>query len=91
MESLTARQSEVLAFIREYLQTHGYSPSVRDVAAHFGCTANGASCHLAALKAKGAITRDVSVARSIRIVGQLLDTIPVSEEGTASCVLAETD
>lgn len=65
---MTARQTEVLGFIRFYLETHGYSPSVRDVAAHFEITVNGAAGHIAALERKGAIKKAVSVARSIRVV-----------------------
>lgn len=91
MDTLTPRQSEILAFIREYLQTHGYSPSVRDVAVHFGLCINGAACHLVALQRKGAIVRGVSVARSIRVVNPLPNTIPVAEVESRSCDLAEVD
>jgi len=68
MESLTPRQFEILAFIREYLQTYSYSPSVRDVAAHFGISVPGAQKHIEALVRRGAIEKSVSTARSIRVV-----------------------
>ena len=33
---LTKKQSEVLDFIREHLEEHGYAPSYREIADHFG-------------------------------------------------------
>ena len=67
MTTLTARQIEVLDFVRSYAQGRGYSPSVRDVAEHFGTVPSGAKGHLDALERKGAITRTPGIARSIRI------------------------
>lgn len=67
MTTLTTRQTEVLNFVRSYVQEHEYSPSVRDVAEHFGMVPSGAKGHLDALEGKGAIVRTPGIARSIRV------------------------
>jgi len=66
--TLTSRQKEAEQFIRDYHETHGYAPSVRDVAAWLRISANGAVCHLSALKRKGRILWTPHVARSLRVV-----------------------
>lgn len=65
---LTTRQATVEQFVREYHETRGYSPSVRDVAAWLGISAMGAMGHLRALKRKGRILWDQHTPRSIRLV-----------------------
>lgn len=58
MVDLTARQQKVLDFISRYSQTHGYSPTLRDIAAHLGVISNfGVNRHLDALEKKGWITQ----------------------------------
>ncbi len=63
----TPRQVEILAFIEGFTAEHSYAPSVREIAAEFGFTPNGAQSHLNALELRGAIQRTRGVARSIRI------------------------
>lgn len=61
MVDLTARQQKVLDFISRYSQTHGYSPTLRDIAAHLGVISNfGVNRHLDALEKKGWITQSGS-------------------------------
>ncbi|MFZ2947913.1 MAG: hypothetical protein WA003_00385 [Desulfuromonadaceae bacterium] len=36
MIDLTVRQQKVLNFISRFAQTHDYSPTLRDIAAHIG-------------------------------------------------------
>lgn len=65
--TLTARQAEVLAFIKANSGLFG--PSVRQIAAQFGFRSpNGVICHLDALEKKGFITRRPKVARGIEVV-----------------------
>jgi repressor LexA len=60
--SLTARQSEILAFI----ESQPYPPTVREIGEFFGITSpNGVSCHLKALERKGVILRKAHKARDI--------------------------
>jgi len=63
---LTDRQAETAEIVRQYIEEHEYSPSVRDVAKQLGVTVNGATRHLDVLEEKGVIRRTSGVARSIR-------------------------
>lgn len=65
--NLTPRQTEVLEHVRDYMVVRGYSPSIREIAAHFGISVNGAAGHLDALERKGEIVREPGVARTIRM------------------------
>lgn len=64
---ITPRQNAVLAFVCDFRAEHGYSPSLREIAAHLVVTLNAANGHVHALEAKGLIDRDEGVARSIRL------------------------
>ncbi len=51
---LTPRQAQVLEFINQYLDEHGYPPTVREVAANFGFRSpRAAHDHMKALQRKG--------------------------------------
>lgn len=53
---LTARQSEIIDFIRDHIRRRGYAPSVREIGREVGITSpNGVMCHLKALRKKGLI------------------------------------
>ncbi len=69
MRELTERQKEVLNFIKEYIEDHSYSPSVRDIAGRFGITVKAAHDHLKALERKGATHSASGISRSTGIVG----------------------
>ena len=63
---LTARQAEVLAFIRQ--NSHLYGPSVREIAAGIGVKSpNGVVCHLKALERKGFVRRIKGRARGLEV------------------------
>ncbi len=64
---LTARQAQVLEFIRANMAY--YSPTVRQIAQEFNIRSpNGVVCHLNALEKKGLITIRRNVARGIEVV-----------------------
>lgn len=65
---LTARQREVLDYLRLFVRQRGFPPTVRDAAADFGVQHHAIVQHLKALEAKGYIERDAAIARGIRIV-----------------------
>jgi repressor LexA len=70
VDPLTTRQREVLDYLRQYRDRHGYMPTVREVADRFNIGSNnGVVCHLLALEKKGFIQRDPVKARAIRLVG----------------------
>ena len=66
---LTAKQAAVLLFLKGFTRKHGYQPSMREMAKHFGWPHHtGVICHLRALEKKGLI-RLAGEARAIRIRG----------------------
>ncbi len=68
MKNLTARQSEVLAYIREYIIESGMPPTRADIAKALGFrSANAAEDHLKALARKGAIELIPGTSRGIRL------------------------
>lgn len=68
MRGLSARQKEVLEFLKTYLASNGMAPSVGEVAEHFGVASSTASGHLRALRKKHCLSRS-SRARSIVLTG----------------------
>jgi repressor LexA len=65
MAQLTIRQKEVLDFIRQEQGRTGYSPSSREIQAHFGFSSQTAAMnHLRALEKKRFIVRTPGKARS---------------------------
>ena len=64
---LTARQQQVLAFIRDNMALYG--PTCREIAAHIGASSpHAATVHLDALEKKGWITRDPGKPRNIKVL-----------------------
>jgi repressor LexA len=62
---LTARQRRMLTFIGDYIDQHGYPPSVREIGAGTGLKALGSVLYqLGQLEAKGAIERPPGDRRS---------------------------
>lgn len=76
MKDLTARQREVLAFVRSFTERHGAPPTVREIGERFGFTARAAFDHLRALERKGMLHRRVTDKRVSR-------TLVLSERGQA--------
>ena len=64
---LTARQEEVLSYIRDFIEKNGYSPSFREIGSHFGINAKSVHDHIHALGAKVAITFRRYIPRTISI------------------------
>jgi repressor LexA len=68
MSDLTSRQSEVLGFIREFMDETGMPPTRAEIAAKLGFrSANGAEEHLRALQRKGAIELMPGTSRGIQL------------------------
>lgn len=68
MTRLTNRQSLVLEMIREMIESRGFSPTSRELAAKLGITQTGAVNHIQALQRKGYISLIKGQARTIRIL-----------------------
>jgi repressor LexA len=66
MIELTPRQSKILKFIRDSIAKHGFSPTIREIAAQFKIRSpNGVESHLRALERKGLIDRQSQKSRTI--------------------------
>ena len=70
MLTLTARQQQILDFIREFIQAEGYPPTRAEIARALGFrSANAAEDHLKALARKGAIELQGGASRGIKLPG----------------------
>jgi repressor LexA len=78
-KSLSAKQSSILRFIRDFIREHDYPPSIRDI--QDGCGISSTSVvdyNLKALERLGYIRRDREVSRAIELVGRArMRTVPV--------------
>lgn len=69
MSKLTKRQAEILEFLREWIEEHGYPPTRIEIAQTLGFRSpNAAEDHLKALARKGAIEMISGASRGIRLV-----------------------
>jgi repressor LexA len=76
---LTWRQRKVLRVIREWVQTRGYPPSMREIGDAVGLTSTSSvSYQLSILQRKGYLYRDVGRARTMEV--RLPDRPPVRPE-----------
>jgi repressor LexA len=80
-EPLTKRQKEVLDYVTQFIEMHGYAPSYREIASYFkyGSVATVAE-HIESLVSKGMLQKGDNEARSIQLVKTAdvdLDAAPV--------------
>ncbi len=69
MNTLTARQQEILDFIRERIGSDGVPPSLAEIAEAFGFADPSSAQHfVSALVAKGALLREPGKRRNLRLV-----------------------
>lgn len=67
---LTKRQEETLSYIKSYIATKGYPPTVREIAKELGVSSPATiHAHLAKLEEKGFIRKEDSKNRAIEITG----------------------
>ena len=68
MEYLTKRQKEILDYVVEFMDHHGYAPSYREIGEHFGLSSVATVAdHLYNLKQKGFLDKDYNCARSLQL------------------------
>jgi len=90
MNKLTARQSEVLEFIRTYIDDVGYPPTRADIARKLGFRSpNASEEHLKALARKGAIEMIPGTSRGIRLPEVVTGVPIVGRVAAGSPILAE--
>lgn len=64
---LTPKQKQILDYIKKYIKTKGYSPSLEEVGKHFGLAKSTIHQHIEALKEKGYLNKVNYQARTIEI------------------------
>ena len=68
MQPLTRRQREILDFLAEFIQQHGYAPSLEEIGRRFGLSSLATvHKHLTNLEAKGFIRRAWNRSRSVEL------------------------
>jgi SOS-response transcriptional repressor LexA len=67
--TMTKTQAKLLAFIRDYIAEHGYSPMIREMAAGIGAHRETTRLALKRLHERGFITKNYRQQRSVRIIG----------------------
>jgi repressor LexA len=68
MKGLTNRQHEVLEFIKSYIVSHKYPPTIREVAEFFKISVKGSYDHIKALEKKKYIKCNVNRSRAIEVI-----------------------
>ena len=96
MDKLTARQAEILEFLRECCREAGNAPTYREIAAHFGFRSpKAATDHVNVLEKKGYVRRRGGRSRGIELVSSERsfgnDTIPVPLLGQISAGFPDTE
>lgn len=68
MRKLSEKLKETLDYIKDYIKSNGFPPTLRDIGKHFGIYTKAALDRLRRLEMKGYIKRQEGIARSISIV-----------------------
>ena len=65
---LTERQKEILAFICNFLASHGFPPTIREIGTYFHIAPASALGHLHALEVKGFVRRTPAKSRCLEVL-----------------------
>ncbi len=77
-QTLTARQKEILEFIREFITSRGFPPTIREICSQFHFRSlRTVQVHLSKLEVKGYIRRRTGASRGLEILGSLIPGIPI--------------
>ena len=79
---LTARQQEIWNFLVEYVDRHGYPPTVREIGDQVGLASpSTVHAHLANLERAGLLRRDPTKPRALELIGrEKRDAEPAAED-----------
>ena len=76
---LTTRQQEIWQFLADYVDEHGYPPTVREIGDAVGLASpSTVHAHLANLERAGLLRRDPTKPRAIELVGRRREAEPAS-------------
>ncbi len=81
---LTTRQQEIWNFLVEYVDRHGYPPTVREIGEHVGLASpSTVHAHLANLERAGLLRRDPTKPRALELIGrERRDALPAGPRGS---------
>ncbi len=80
---LTTRQQEIWQFLVEYVDDHGYPPTVREIGDAVGLASpSTVHAHLANLERAGLLRRDPTKPRAIELVGRRRSESPAGRTAT---------
>ena len=68
MKALTKRQKEILDFIKQYIATHKFPPTIREISQNFEISVKGAYDHVKALEKKNYLKCDTNRSRAIEVL-----------------------
>jgi repressor LexA len=72
MRALSGRQQQMLAFIREFVDQHGFPPSIRDIGAAVGISSTSVvDYNLRVLEREGYLRRTREVSRGLELISDL--------------------
>jgi len=78
---LTARQQEIWNYLVEYVDRHGYPPTVREIGEHVGLASpSTVHAHLANLERAGLLRRDPTKPRALELIGRERREVEPGEE-----------
>ena len=85
---LTTRQQEIWQFLAEYVDAHGYPPTVREIGDAVGLASpSTVHAHLANLERAGLLRRDPTKPRAIELVGRRREENPAQAASTPTLPL----
>jgi repressor LexA len=85
---LTARQQEIWQYLVEYVDGHGYPPTVREIGEAVGLASpSTVHAHLANLERAGLLRRDPTKPRALELVGRKRTVAPPGRPAAAIPVL----
>jgi repressor LexA len=78
---LTGRQQEIWDFLVDYVDAHGYPPTVREIGEAVGLASpSTVHAHLANLERAGLLRRDPTKPRALELVGRQREDAPAVED-----------
>jgi repressor LexA len=85
---LTTRQQEIWQFLADYVDEHGYPPTVREIGEAVGLASpSTVHAHLASLEREGLIRRDPTKPRAVELVGRRKAETASTREGVPTLPL----
>lgn len=68
MKAITRRQGEVLGYIKSFVSSRRYPPTIREISSNFSISVKGAYDHVKALEKKGYLHCDNNRSRAIEVL-----------------------